>query len=107
MKLAKKLRRYWHDVYFAIAPASGVEFAMKCRDVAHVIDLGENPSDLTQKLRFHLHLSVCQACTNYFRFSAFLKKKLRPKKSDDQSMNKQAAELNRKLLTEFRTKKTK
>src|SRR6218665_891834 len=67
------LRRYWHDLYYKMAPAAGVEFAMRCKAVAQKVDL-EDPSETPREwFRFRLHLSLCQACSYYHRTSVALK----------------------------------
>ena len=38
---------------------------MRCEHVAEIVDLGK-PLGLKDRVRFLLHLSLCQACKNYF-----------------------------------------
>ena len=74
MSIGKKCRHLWHDAYYKFATENGVEFAMRCQDVAEIVDLGTAPLSLIKKFRFHLHLSLCQACRNYFDLTRALKK---------------------------------
>ena len=73
MKPTKTLRKYWHDAYYALASDRAVTFAMLCRDVAHEIDLAHADHGWSEKVRLRLHLSLCQACKNYFDVSVALK----------------------------------
>lgn len=73
MNIKKRIRHYWHDLYYAVSPDKGVDFAMKCKDAAEMIDLKKIPADFLGKARFYLHLSLCQACSNYFEASRALK----------------------------------
>jgi len=77
MKLREKLRHYWHETYYFLAPKSGVEFGMKCREVVEKIDLGQRPATWIGRFRIRLHLSFCQACKNYFDISQALKRAIR------------------------------
>jgi hypothetical protein len=75
--MKQKLRHYWHHLYYAFSSRSGVEFAMRCKDVTEIVDLGKRPTTLIGRLRFRLHLSLCQACQNYFDTTQTLKEALR------------------------------
>ncbi len=77
MKLGKKLSEVWHDIYYHFAGNRGVDFAMKCKDVAHQIDLPEKGKSIKERFRFLLHLTMCEACRNYYSFSKFLRLKVR------------------------------
>jgi hypothetical protein len=60
-----------------LASERGVEFAMKCKEVAERIDLGEVSPTWIGRFRFRLHLSFCQACRNYSDASKALKRAVR------------------------------
>lgn len=64
MKLTEKLRKYWHDLYYYCVSDRGVEFAMTCKDVAEQVDLGVSKKSKS-RIRFWLHISICQGCKNY------------------------------------------
>lgn len=74
MSFTKQIRRTWHDVYYFCAGVQGVEFAMRCRDVAHQIDQEKPRFGTLAHSRMWLHLSLCQSCKYYFEFSRLLKK---------------------------------
>lgn len=73
---------------------------MRCKDVAARIDLGQIPSTGMERWRFLLHLSLCEACSNYSTITSFLKKvagEVFPKPTDSAKMN----QLNESLLEKF------
>lgn len=72
MKLIQKLRKFWHDAYYAIAPRSAREFAMRCQDVAAQVDIPDSVDTPQKKLQHLLHMSLCQACRNYRGYSQWL-----------------------------------
>lgn len=74
MNLREKIRHCWHQIYYSIESDEMVEFAMKCQHVAELIDLKPKHSRIKNLLRFYLHLSLCQACSNYFHATKALKK---------------------------------
>lgn len=74
MTIIQRLQKIWHDIYYALAPKTAVDFAMRCQDVAHQIDLGDSLKTPKQKFRRLLHMSLCQACRNYEGYSRWLNK---------------------------------
>ena len=68
-----KFHSLWHDVYYKFSGDRGIEFAMRCRDVATIIDMHEPPRTWLGRFRFRLHLSLCQACKNYYSVSVLLR----------------------------------
>lgn len=69
MRLTQRLRHYWHEIYYFLAPEAAVRWALKCRDVTARMDIEGRK---TGGFRFWLHLSLCQACKNYFEVSEAL-----------------------------------
>lgn len=74
VNLAQKLRKLWHDAYYALAPQSAQNFAMRCRDVAAQVDFPESVDSPLKKWRHSLHMSLCEACRNYEGYSRWLTK---------------------------------
>ena len=105
MKLGHKLRHYWHEVYFSIFSESGVDFAVRCKDVTAHIDLRDRPKGVLGQFRFWLHLSLCQACDNYMKFSLVLGEKLR-EYSKLLNIKSDLDQLNKSLLEKYSKKKT-
>jgi hypothetical protein len=90
VKIGQGLRKIWHAVYYALAPKAAVDFAMRCKDVATQVSLGGPPETSKQKLRYLLHMSLCQACRNYEGYSRWL--------------NREATQVNTLKLDEQRLK---
>ena len=63
--MMRSLRRQVHDFYYRFCGPAGVHLARTCQSVTAQIDLAE-PG---RGLRFWLHLTLCQACADYFTFS--------------------------------------
>jgi len=95
MKLNHKLRQIWHDIYYHNSPKEFSEFAMRCRDVSSDIDLHKRSNTLIGRFRFWLHLSLCQACKNYYDLSKTLSKAVREK---SKVSTFQVDDLNKQLL---------
>ena len=72
MKFGQKILQIWHGVFYKNASKERVEFALKCQDVTAGIDLHEKPSSIKGHFRYWLHLSLCQACKNYYDLSKVL-----------------------------------
>lgn len=72
-----RLRRIWHDIFYALAPRPLVKLAMSCRDVAETIDLHREPQSRMGQFRLKLHLSLCQGCRNYRSWSLGLGRAVR------------------------------
>ena len=75
--IQKILRRVWHDVYSVITLGLGFTFALRCKSVSALMDLGTVPQSGLAKFRFQLHLSLCQACTNYHATTLALRNAIR------------------------------
>ncbi|MGZ3724308.1 MAG: hypothetical protein ACXWQQ_00820 [Pseudobdellovibrio sp.] len=82
MKFDQKLRQIWHDIFYALFKAWGEEFALTCREATLETDTQAGDS---LSFRYWLHLSVCQACKNYYDFSAFLSRKMKIQKVREMS----------------------
>ena len=101
MKFTERFRKYWHDLYYSFKPKARVKFALRCQDAAERIDLGQPSRPLINRVRFQLHLSVCQACKNYEIASRVLKQAVvRMVKNQETSLHK----LNQELLKKFSRK---
>lgn len=95
--LKSGLRSIWHGLFYALAPQGLAEYAMRCRDVALVTDTDTAPD----KLRVYLHLSLCQPCANYVRFSQLLRLRVRQMFADYSIPPQEVEKLNERLLKEF------
>ena len=96
MRPGQWLRKIWHDIYYAVSGAAGDALALTCREATLATDVAP-----TNRFRYWLHLSVCQACQNYYDFSAFLNKNRNA--SDFKQMSpEEIKDFNRKLLASFR-----
>ncbi len=96
MSLGQKVRHYWHELYYAVAGGKGIRFAMRCKDVAERIDLENHSDGIGSRLRFLLHLSLCQSCANYALISRALKRavqELVAKSGDPARMERLKSEL--------------
>lgn len=96
MKIRNKLRSWWHELYYFFAIRNLVEFALRCQAVAEEIDLKKKDSSLIDKIRFRLHLSLCQPCKNYADTSLEIRKVV--KKLVINKNRSQLDTINRKLV---------
>lgn len=100
MTWMQRLRHYWHEIYYFFASEKAIEFAMHCKDVAEKIDLQGPTASWTQDFRLRLHLSLCQACKNYFDISVALKQAVR-ELIKDSAYSGSVKILNQELLKKF------
>jgi hypothetical protein len=77
MNLKKIFTRIWHDLFYILTPGFGLRFAMRCKDVTAIIDLGTMPEEWTKRFRFRLHLSLCEACNHYQKITMVLNRAAR------------------------------
>ena len=103
MNWVRRLRKTWHDLYYAKATPRRIDFAMRCKAVVHQVDVKNKNFSLKNRFRFQLHLSLCQTCENYSNFSKILKNQLklilRPPPPKDQLQR-----INQKLLQQYARK---
>lgn len=97
MKIGKKLRRYWHDLYYAVVSKRGEDLALHCRDAARLVNVSSEETDARTKLRLLLHLSLCQACSNYASFTRLLRDRLRAPEPSPKQVERLNEELVKKL----------
>jgi hypothetical protein len=106
MRIKEKLRYYWHELYYKLASPSAVDFAMRCKDVTELIDLGTEELPLVSRIRLRLHLSFCQACCYYKRASDTLRRIAREMLiKSDSSINFEL--LKEELLEKYARKRSK
>ncbi len=77
------LRKIWHDFYYYFAAKKAVAFALTCQETVKAIDLSQKKS-----IRMNLHLSLCQACSNYLTSSVWLSEHLRNMKRPSNDLGK-------------------
>lgn len=85
MRWSKKIRHIWHELYYTHASKARVDYALRCQEFVHQLETPEKNLSLKSRFRFHLHLSLCQACHNYFKFSQIVRKVLKKKKYESLS----------------------
>lgn len=102
MKIADQIRHYWHDIYYAFVSERGVRYAMTCKDFAEQVDVGVSKTP-QGKLRFYLHKSLCQGCSNYSDLTKALKMAIR-KVVTEKEKNARMVQLNQDLVQKFSKK---
>lgn len=98
MKANRKLRKFWHDLYYQSSSDKLSDFALKCRDVSADIDLHRQPRTLKDHFRLWLHFSLCQGCKDYSEISKALSNALRKRTT---MTSVQADDLNKRLLDKY------
>lgn len=96
--LIKKIRQYWHDLYYFLASKAGVDFAMTCQDATAKIDLRDQNKSAVDKARVNLHISLCQACNNYYTFSRVLSLAIKKLLTNNTNNKSEIDNLNKELL---------
>lgn len=76
MKMNHILREIWYGIYYAVAPNTVQEYALTCKEAVSEINTKKD-----RHFRVKLHLSLCQACTNYDKYSRWLSENFPEKKS--------------------------
>lgn len=105
-QIERKTRSLWHDLYYSQSGKAGAEFAMTCEEASKYTDLGLSKSSLRQKIRYRLHISICQICKNYAELTQVLKTKIkRIQKEQKQLTNREVEEMNKNLFNQIITKK--
>lgn len=75
--MKKKLRHFWHELFYMLAPSSVQKFGMTCKEAVSQMDIKDENTSFLMWFRLKLHLSFCQACNNYFRASRALGRAIR------------------------------
>lgn len=99
--IRKKIRLYWHDLYYFLASKQGIHFAMTCKDATAKIDLNDQAVTITDKTRLKLHISLCQACYNYYSLSQTLRRLIRKLVISNKNSKADLEKLNRDLLKKY------
>lgn len=94
-------RKIWHTLYYGLSGRAGASFALRCREVTRQTDLGETPAGGLGKLRYRLHLSLCQACANYSKFSIYLGENARIIMKLREPTSTEVERINMRMLREF------
>ncbi len=105
MNLGNRIRKIWHDGYYSIVSEGGVLFALRCKEVAEIVDLKEKNLSLAKRFRFFLHLSLCQSCKNYENLQIYLKA-LAKKTFSKENPTIDLSKMNETLLDKFSKKGT-
>lgn len=98
----KSLRFIWHGFFYILAPKRAVEFAMSCKEVTEKIDLSDQVHNPKERFRLKLHLSLCQACSNYHQSSKILGDAIRIAWSQHFHSDSELEKLNQRLLNNFK-----
>jgi hypothetical protein len=102
-KWREKLRHHWHEVYYSSVSEKGTEFAMRCKDAVEDIDMGTTSLSWIRRARLRLHLSLCQACHNYFKSSQALRRAMKDLIRNN-NRPRQIRRLNKELIQKFSKK---
>jgi hypothetical protein len=92
MRLSPIVRFFWHALFYLLAPARLKRYALTCREAVN-----EMNTTNTHSLRVRLHLSLCQACTNYEKTSQWLRKNIKRSEGNYVDLSKKIFERLRKL----------
>ena len=104
-RIEKVLRHYWHDLYYFVTSKTGEEFAMTCKDVTEKIDLPDSRKTVMDKFRVFLHVSLCQACSNYKALTLALRQAIKKLISAQKYSDNDLKKLNQDLLKRFGNQK--
>ena len=97
--IERKIRSVWHDLYYLVFGDHGADFAMTCEEASKYTDLGLSKTSLKQKIRYRLHVSLCQICKNYSELTEILKNKIkRIQKDQNKFSNREIEEMNKNLF---------
>jgi hypothetical protein len=99
MKFTKKIQKIWHDLYYKVVSEKGVRFALTCQQTAEHVDMGESKSS-QKRIRFLLHISLCQGCKNYLVLSKALKKAIKLAIARNENPDRLES-LNQELLNKY------
>lgn len=103
-RIEKILRHYWHDFYYFITSEPGEKFAMTCKDATEKIDLPDDQKTLKDRFRVLLHVSLCQACSNYKKLSLLLRQMIKRLVVSQKKHPVEIDKLNQSLLKKFEKK---
>lgn len=87
MNFGKIIRWIWHAFFYILSPPSLRRYALTCREAVTELNSSNQKSR-----RLNLHLTLCQGCSNYLRYSEWLRGVL-PKK-----MYSNSKDLNQKIF---------
>ncbi len=105
--IERKIRSVWHDFYYSVSGDHGADFAMTCEEASKYTDLGLSKAGVKQKMRYKLHMSICQVCDNYDEFMAILKNKIKriQKNQKRKFSDHEIEEMNKNLFNHLTMKK--
>lgn len=102
--MRKRAKKIWHDFFYLIANKRMKEFGMYCRDVSEIIDFNSEPKNFSEKFRYRLHMSFCQACKNYEGISKALRKAAQEPKDHGPLDDVKIEKLNKDLVMKYAIK---
>ncbi|MEQ1721556.1 MAG: hypothetical protein ABL930_00145 [Pseudobdellovibrio sp.] len=108
-KLFRNFREIWHNIYFYKSGSAREKFALTCKQAADLSNGNLEKAAFSLRMRYRLHLSICQICKNYSEISSGLRQALRRLYSSEtikiKQMNTAEAEkLNTELLKKHSNK---
>ncbi len=108
-RIERKIRSIWHDLYYKMSGDRGADFAMTCEEASKYTDLGFSKTNIKQKIRYRLHISICQICKNYSEFTQILRNKIkRLQKNKKQIFSiREIEEMNKSLFVDLTSKNQK
>lgn len=108
-RIERKIRSIWHDFYYSVSGARGADFAMTCEEASKYTDLGLAKISFKQKIRYRLHISICQICKNYSELTQILKNKIKRMQKDQKQIFsiQEIEEMNKSLFVDLTSKNQK
>ena len=94
------MKKLWHDLYYGLLKERGEVLGLTCQQATLEEQRFKNSRSLSNRLRYLLHMSLCNGCCQYARFSEKLRSQLKKKKVV--FTDKQIAELNQKTHEKFK-----
>lgn len=107
MKLGESVRKIWHDIFVGLNNKKLFRLADTCQNVVTGIDLNDKERTLLETARFRLHLSMCQACMNYYRFSKSLSGQVKKSSLAPPTKSMDLEALQKRLMAEMAKPKQK
>ena len=72
----KFLKRIWHDFYLAVSFTILRPLAITCRQTTDFRNTEYDQSGLFNRIKYYLHLSICDGCNRYLNITEYFEKTL-------------------------------
>ena len=100
-RIEKRLRHYWHEVYYFFGSKLADEIAMTCKKATEKMDLPDDQKNISDHFRVWLHTSLCQACSNYKSLTLALRNAIRNLVKNKGYSPQKIEKLNQDLVKKF------